>query len=140
MSGLHSASHKLERMLGDSTGCDAMQKASDLAETDDSIHIVGADDASFSSSMLVLAEHKTEKEYMGTSVYYIPQNSNKGEIVDFFLYGSHLMSLIDKLEEIKSTTFKLNDGHLNAASKNAEKSKDDKEKVKEMFNIDDDDL
>ena len=65
------------------------------------VRIVGCDDSVFSGSDLVLIEHQDKREYMGTSVVYIPQNGVLIEPAQFFLYPSAGKHLINMLRDIR---------------------------------------
>jgi len=77
-------------------GYEKMEEADAFAEKHpDKIHVVPVDDSWFSSSSLYLVDHHNEKEFMGTSVVYIPQNGGDG--AEFFLYPGHRRALMDAL-------------------------------------------
>jgi hypothetical protein len=63
------------------------------------VRIVNVDDSYFSSSILVLVEHRATMKYMGTSVVVIPQCSGESPI-EFFLYPQHRRNLVKALGEI----------------------------------------
>lgn len=82
------------------TGCDLMGRVEEWAEKyPNDVRVVGVDDDSYSSSCLVLIEHKTDREYMGTTVVYIPQCTGENPI-RFFLYGHHRQHLATTLQQI----------------------------------------
>jgi len=62
------------------------------------VHIVRCDDAMFASSILVLIDHRSKKEYFGTSVVYIPQC--QGEPANFFLYPGDRRALLQALNKL----------------------------------------
>jgi hypothetical protein len=66
----------------------------------DDVRMVRVDDDYFSSSSLVLIEHKTKKKYMGTTVVFIPQCA-PDPIATFFLYPSHRRGLVEALAAIE---------------------------------------
>ena len=68
-----------------------------------SVRIVGCDDYFFTSSVLVLIEHRAvgnwkTAQYMGTSLVIIPQN---GEPLQVFLYPCDTIPLIKALQDIR---------------------------------------
>ena len=65
------------------------------------VQIVRCDDAHFCGSNIVLIEHRTRSQYMGTSAVYIPQCTGESPI-QFFLYPSHRKAFIDALKHISS--------------------------------------
>jgi hypothetical protein len=78
-------------------GCDLEDKIQKWAKKyPDDVRIIGCDDSTFSSSCLVLIEHKSKDQYMGTTVVYIPQCTGEKPI-EFFLYSSHRDNLIEAL-------------------------------------------
>lgn len=62
----------------------------------DDVVIVGCDDAYYASSDLVLIEHKTETDYHGITVVYMPQCTGESPIA-FFLYPGHRDGLLSAL-------------------------------------------
>lgn len=58
---------------------------------------VDCDDSFHTSSTLYMVPHKSEEEYWGTSILYIPQNGDKN---NFFLYPEHLKNLLKVLTEL----------------------------------------
>lgn len=90
----------MELLVLETQGFEEMKKAETFAdEHPDDVQIVGVDDASFSSSFLVLVNRRDDEEFMGTTVYYIPQNAGTG--AEFFLYGQHRKGLIKALKLIE---------------------------------------
>lgn len=65
----------------------------------DDVRIVRVDDSCFSSSILILIEHKTKDRYMGTSMVVVPQCSGEPP-VQMFLYPNHCQGLVAALNEI----------------------------------------
>lgn len=55
-------------------------------EFPEKVQLIHVDDSYHSSSLLVLIESKNEKKFMGTTVYFIPQNAPLGPPSPFFLY------------------------------------------------------
>ena len=104
---IHKVCHAFEEHMGggdilalEVQGYDAMERAEEFAKKyPEDIQVVGVDDATFSSSVLVLINHRTDKEFMGTSVYYIPQNGGTG--AEFFLYRGHRKELLSALRLIE---------------------------------------
>jgi hypothetical protein len=81
-------------------GYELMQRVAKWAvKYPDDVRITSCDDNHFSSSDLVLIEHKTRDRYMGTTVVYVPQCSGE-QPIDFFLYPSHRHALIKTLQAI----------------------------------------
>jgi hypothetical protein len=64
------------------------------------VRLVGIDDSYFCSSDLLLVEHQTVDDYMGTSVVVLPQCTGE-EPIEFFLYPGHLKSLLGALTAIQ---------------------------------------
>lgn len=56
--------------------------------------IVWCDDDHFTISMLLFLPHLGTKGYWGTTVIYVPQNSDGGEPRSFFMYPNHLNRLV----------------------------------------------
>lgn len=72
----------------------------------DFVRIVSVDDAYFSTSLLVLIEHKTDDSYMGTSVVFIPQCTGENPI-RFFLYPEfELLKVLKEIEKSRSVVAK----------------------------------
>lgn len=61
---------------------------------------VGIDDSHFASSDLFLIDHKVPREYMGTTVLYVPQCTGEKPI-SFFLYPRHCNALVKALKKIQ---------------------------------------
>lgn len=70
-------------------------------ETHPEIKIVNCDDAVFASSLLVLIPHSTKKDYMGTTVLFIPQCTGE-EATQMFLYPDHEKNLVASLTKMRS--------------------------------------
>ena len=68
------------------------------------VRIVGVDDSYFASSYLVLVEHKTARQYMGTTVVVVPQCTGEDPL-EFFLYPSHRKGLIEALLGIRAAAW-----------------------------------
>lgn len=66
----------------------------------DQIHIVGCDDSYHSSSELILFEHKSNEQYIGVTVLFVPQCSGESPI-EFFLYPNASKNLIKTLQAIQ---------------------------------------
>lgn len=64
------------------------------------IRVVHVDDSMYSSSILILIEHKTKEEYHGTTVMFVPQCGGEAPAV-MFLYPEHCLHLMAALKEIK---------------------------------------
>lgn len=60
---------------------------------------MGCDDTYFASSNLVLIEHASKTEYMGTTVVFIPQCTGE-DPVEFFLYPGHRECLVKFLKSL----------------------------------------
>lgn len=65
------------------------------------VFCLSVDDSHFTSSLLVLVDHKTEDKYMGTSVVMISQCSGAPP-AEFFLYPGHRDGLIAALVGIRA--------------------------------------
>lgn len=63
------------------------------------VTVVGCDDSVHASSNLILIEHASEVDYMGTTVLYIPQCTGE-EPIEFFLYPGHRKELIKVLRSL----------------------------------------
>lgn len=63
------------------------------------VWLVRCDDAHHASSDLILVDHKTRDQYMGTTVVYVPQCTGEKPI-QFFLYPSHRFRLAGALDTI----------------------------------------
>lgn len=63
------------------------------------VRVVGIDDSFFSTSDLVLVEHRTDRTYTGTTAVVIPQCSGEAPI-EFFLYPRHRTGLLGALLSI----------------------------------------
>jgi len=106
---LHETAHAFERLFREDDdappmalevhGYEAMEKAEAFAtEHPHDVQIVGVDDACFSTSDLVLINHRGDRRFMGTTVYVIPQNGGNG--AEFFLYPEHRKALARALDLI----------------------------------------
>ena len=81
-------------------GYDLMKRVERWAKKyPEEVTIVGCDDAYFAGSTIVLIEHRTEKSYMGTSMYYIPQCTGEAP-TQLFLYPWHRTNLIAALRKL----------------------------------------
>ncbi len=81
-------------------GYELMQKVEKWAKKyPKDVFISPCDDAVFASSLLVLIEHRTKNEYMGTTVVVIPQCTGETPL-EFFLYLTHRKQLIKILEKL----------------------------------------
>jgi hypothetical protein len=67
------------------------------------VFCLGVDDSHFASSLLVLIEHRTENDYMGTSAVVISQCSGAPP-AEFFMYPGHRDALIAALVGIRSAS------------------------------------
>lgn len=82
-------------------GYDLMQRVENWAKKyPTGVWVLSCDDNYFSSSVLILIEHRTKNRYMGTTVVYIPQCAGE-QPIRFFLYPDHRDSLIAALTQIK---------------------------------------
>jgi hypothetical protein len=105
---LHKTAHAFQRLFrGDDDGpqalelhgYEAMEKAEAFAsEHPHDVQIVGVDDSHFTGSDLVLINHRGDSKFMGTTVYFIPQNGGHG--AEFFLYPEHRKALARALDLI----------------------------------------
>jgi hypothetical protein len=67
------------------------------------VEIASIDDSYFTSSVLVLIEHKTARSYMGTTVVVIPQCSGESPL-EFFLYPCDRQGLLKALRKIAAVS------------------------------------
>lgn len=82
------------------TGHDLMEAVEEWACSHKGhVRVVGCDDDYHASSLLVLIEHKSKDQYMGTTVVFIPQCTGEKPI-RFFLYPGHRLDLMTALLEI----------------------------------------
>ncbi len=65
----------------------------------DDVRIVHCDDAAYSSSIIVLIEHKTARTYHGTTVIFIPQTTEEAPM-RMFLYSKNTKELLGVLRQI----------------------------------------
>jgi hypothetical protein len=77
-----------------------MQAVKQWAKRRHDVHVLGTDDSYFASSSLVLVEHKTERQFMGITVVFIPQCA-PGPPTEFFLYPCHMEPLYKLLQGYK---------------------------------------
>jgi hypothetical protein len=63
------------------------------------VKLCHCDDDYFSNAELVLIEHKSQAQYMGTTVVYIPQCTGE-QPIQFFLYPDDRRQLIKTLQAI----------------------------------------
>lgn len=68
----------------------------------DYVQVVRCDDDWHAGSSLIIIQHKNKKDYMGTTIQYIPQCTGE-QPIRFFLYDSHRTSLIKALKNIGTT-------------------------------------
>lgn len=81
-------------------GYDLMQEADKFQKKyPDRVRIANCDDDIFTSSYLVFVSHGTGDNYMGETVVFIPQND--GTPTTFFLYPSHVDSILRTIEDIR---------------------------------------
>jgi len=85
-------------------GYDAMTMMDKFVSANKSIIPVRCDDSTHSGSSLYLIPHESRKDYMGTTVLFIPQCTKEQN--NFFLYPDHLDKLIKELQKIQKRTKK----------------------------------
>jgi len=98
ISDLHRISHEFIKTVDviknrkGASRYDLMEMAEEFANCyPEAVRCVRVDDEAHATSLLVLIDHETEKEYWGTSVFYIPQTM--GDPQNFFLYPRHRKAL-----------------------------------------------
>lgn len=104
---LHRLFHKILKKFGDGEhftmkGWDLMQAMRKFAKGHPEIQHAGVDDSSFSGSDIWLIPHyidskKFGREYMGTTLLYIPQCSGEAPI-EMFMYPAHLEGVLKALK------------------------------------------
>lgn len=82
------------------TGYDFMQAVERWAKRRPDVHVLGTDDSYFATSSLVLVEHKTERQFMGITVVFIPQCA-PGPPTEFILCPCHAEPLYRLLKSHK---------------------------------------
>ena len=94
---LHAVFHAFCKATDGLSGFDLMEAAEGWAATHpDRVRLVTVDDSPHhSSSYLVFVTHENAKEFMGTTVLFVPQLS--GNPTEFFLYPSHHQQLAETL-------------------------------------------
>jgi hypothetical protein len=66
------------------------------------VQILSCDDSFYAGSMLVLIEHRSVIDYMGTTVVYVPQCTGE-QPIEFFLYPERKELLIQGLKNLGGT-------------------------------------
>jgi hypothetical protein len=85
-------------------GYDLMQRIEKwAAQFPHDVRVVGCDDSYHSGSDLVLIEHRTRDQYMGTTVVYLPQCSGDPP-AQFFLYPGHRDDLVCALQSVRAAS------------------------------------
>ncbi len=105
---VHKVWHDFVQRFGDSPkswkceGADFQDRVEKWAEKyPNDVRITTCDDSYFSTSLLVLIEHRTANAYMGTTVVVIPQCSGDPPS-QFFLYPGHALALIEALKDVRA--------------------------------------
>lgn len=97
--GIEESKRKYKQVnFNEVVGYQALARMDKFSRENPDIITVGCDDSFHSGSTLYLIPHKTEEEYWGTSVLYIPQNGGDRNL--FFLYPCHLKELLKALNRI----------------------------------------
>ena len=86
-------------------GHGAMQHIEKFVNKHPGIKIAWCDDDVHATSRLVFIPHRTNKDWMGVTVLFVPQCTNIQN--KFFLYPEHVNDLIKTLREIKKEQGKL---------------------------------
>ena len=83
------------------TGWELMEKVEEWAlKWPEDVRITRCDDNMFMSSLIVLIDHKTPTQFMGTTMVTIPQMGSQPQVM--FLYPGHREGLREKLREISA--------------------------------------
>lgn len=86
-----------ECIQGETDGHDVMVAAEEFAKTHPEILISPCDDHNHASGKIILIPHEDEKEFYGTTFYYVPQ-CHTDAIATGYLYPNRLGPLIDALK------------------------------------------
>jgi hypothetical protein len=85
------------------TGYELIERTEEWAEKwGEEVRIVSCDDNHFMSSIILLVEHRTETNYMGTTMLCIPQVG--GQPIKLFLYPGHRNEFQRALRNIEART------------------------------------
>ena len=114
---VHTVAHAFDREFHDEntgawklTGYPLMKAIEAFAEKyPEHITITRCDDTWFTGSDIVLIEHRTETQYMGVTLIYVPQNSNGTDSTpsELFLYPGASKALMNALEAIEKRRLKI---------------------------------
>ena len=80
------------------TGCDFVDKVKEYQKNNPEILLASCDDEDHANANFVFIPHKTDTEWMGTTVIYMRQS---GWSVDFFLYPNQLNSVMKALAKLQ---------------------------------------
>lgn len=98
---VHKVAHEYDRRFKGLSGYELIVKVERWAKKyPDDVRLVSVDDSHFAGSLLVLIEHRTKTQYMGTSAIIIPQCTGEAPI-QFFLYPGHRRELMRALASIE---------------------------------------
>lgn len=101
---VHKVAHEYDRRFKGLSGYELIVKVERWAKKyPDDVRLVSVDDKHFAGSLLVLIEHRTKTQYMGTSAIIIPQCTGEAPL-QFFLYPEHRRALLAALTSIEKAS------------------------------------